>query len=114
MKPRKTRKKPLKMEAETTQKAGAKKEVRIKRDTPGKTSQRKLSARAKAQKELEKEHAFEGSLTTIYQKPVEVNQTVRVLGLGELFSGDYLIESVEINFEAGTLETRLELSRDVK
>ncbi len=106
---RQPRRKSLKTQLETElnkPELGGKKHVGLKRDSSGRHSKSKLSARAKAQKELEKEHAFEGTFTAIYQKPVDVNQTVELQRMGKLFSRKYIVESVEIEFGPGKLDVR--------
>ncbi len=92
--------------------------VVLKRDQPGRSSKKKLTKRAKAQKELEREHAFEANVTgvipwTLDRLP-DVRKTVRVEDVGLLFSGDYIIDSVGYRFEPGTMEMSLDLYRDVK
>jgi hypothetical protein len=106
--PRQPRKATLKTELQSqlNKEPSGKKHVGLKRDSPGKHSKSKLSARAKAQKELEKENAFEGTFTAIYQKPVDVNQTVELQKMGKLFSRKYIVESVEYEFGAGKLDVR--------
>jgi hypothetical protein len=110
--PRKSASKVKKRGQTGASEVGGYKTVRFKRDSPGRHSKSKLSARAKAQKELEKEHAFQGTFTAIYQKPVDVNQTVQIENLGKLFSRRYVIESVEIDFGPGKLDVQYSTSGD--
>lgn len=92
------------------------KKVVLKKDIPGKATKKKLSKRAIAQKELEREHAFEGHLTC--NVPVEnklkmdIRKTVDVREVGKLFSGKYLTDQVTYNFSPGRLEMILGLYRD--
>lgn len=91
-------------------------ETVIKRDMPH-PSKKKLSARARAQKELEREHAFEGRVETampIDGTRLDVRDTVSIKGVGKLFSGDYLSNSVAYRFGAGKLNLELQLYRDIK
>ena len=90
--------------------------VVLKRDVPGKASKSKLSKRAQAQKELEREHAFQGNLTTVCpldRERLDVRNTIRISGIGKLFSGKYLCDSVRYDFAPGKLNLDLELYRDI-
>lgn len=90
--------------------------VILKRDVPGKASKSKLSRRAQAQKELEREHAFEGRVRIAYPPNLErldVRNTVGIENIGKLFSGKYLCDAVSYQFGAGILEVDLELYRDI-
>lgn len=87
----------------------------IKRDLPQHTKKH-ATARAQAQKELDREHAF-----TLYirsqpaqQQRVDVRDTLRLLEVGKLFSGDYLVDKVIYDFSPGRFFTSYELYRDVK
>ncbi|HKO43326.1 MAG TPA: hypothetical protein VJU84_08550 [Pyrinomonadaceae bacterium] len=90
--------------------------VSIKRDLPRHTK-KAASRRAQAQKELDREHAFTGRTNRItgsgFQRD-DVRQTVRVLEIGKLFSGDYIVDRVNHEFVPGRLTTGYELYRDVK
>lgn len=89
----------------------------LKRDIPGKHTKAKLSRRAQAQKELEREHSFEGIVNCLLpvagRKP-DVRDTVRIEEVGKLFSGDYICDSVSYEFAPGALEISLNLYRDVQ
>ena len=90
--------------------------VVLKRDTPGKHSKSKLTRRAQAQKELEREHAFEGTLETVFPlmgERLDVRNTVQIEGIGKLFSGKYICDSVGYQFEPGKLNVNLDLYRDI-
>jgi phage protein D len=96
-------------------KEGGRERLVFKRDVPGRHTKGVLSARAKAQKELEREHAFEGHLRVFW--PVsnarpDVRDTVRVAGVGKLFGGDYLVDRANYQFGPGQLEMNLALYRD--
>lgn len=91
--------------------------VVLKRDISGKATKTKLSKRAQAQKELEREHAFEGRISTTFPingERLDVRNTVKIEGIGKLFSGNYICNSVDYNFAPGTLGLNLELYRDIK
>lgn len=88
----------------------------LKKDVPGKATKSKLSKRAQAQKELDREHAFIGRVETLYPmggKRVDVRDTVMVKEVGKLFSGAYICDSVTYKFAAGELGMCLDLFRDV-
>ncbi len=88
----------------------------VKKDMP-RPSKSKLTARAIAQRELEREHAFDGSYETVLTPGfvrADVLETVRVEGVGRLQSGDYIIEAVKYHFAPGELSRRIELYRDVQ
>ncbi|HEY6232799.1 MAG TPA: hypothetical protein VIW64_16160 [Pyrinomonadaceae bacterium] len=90
-------------------------DLHIKRDLSQHTKQR-ATARAQAQKELDREHAFTLSIRRIKAATGrdDVRDTIRVLELGKLFSGDYLADRVSHEFSPGRLTTSYELYRDVK
>jgi len=88
----------------------------IKKDVPIHSKQR-VTARAQAQRELEREHAFELRVPLLVDAPtarVDVRQTVRLLEMGKLFSGDYIVNTVGYQFGPGEMSRVLELYRDVK
>lgn len=90
--------------------------LHIKKDMPAPTKT-KLSARAAAQKELEREHAYEGRAETIFPtsgKRPDVLDTVAVHGIGKLLSGDYIVDTARYRFAAGELSMSLDLYRDIK
>ncbi len=71
--------------------------------------------RAKARKELQRVHNFTGTLNllpSVEVRNLDVRQTVRVLEVGVLFSGKYLIENVSHRFTPGQLATTLDVYRD--
>jgi hypothetical protein len=75
--------------------------VDVKRDGFG-NSKAALTRRAKAKWELEKENTFEarfGLIRPIPNRRIDVRDTIRVTGLGDLFSGLYLVDSV--TYEGG-------------
>ena len=98
--------------------------LKIKRDLSQHTKKR-ATARAQAQKELDREHAFELSVRAInpmqrkdwrapsFQRD-NVRDTIRIQEVGKLFSGDYLADRVTHEFAPGRLTTGYELYRDVK
>lgn len=90
--------------------------VVLKRDTPSPTK-KKLTRRAQAQKDLEREHAFEGQIQIAFPpngERLDVRNTVKIMEIGKLFSGDYLCDTVTYSFAAGHLGLELELYRDAK
>lgn len=89
--------------------------VVLKRDIPGKATKSKLSKRAQAQKDLEKEHAFQGRLQTVFPpngERLDVRNTVKINGIGKLFSGDYICDGVNYTYQPGKLGLNLDLYRD--
>lgn len=89
--------------------------ISIKRDIAGRVSKSKLSARAQAQKDLEREHAFEGRVTLPFIYPdvrLDVRDTVGIENIGNLFSQPYLCDTVKYTFGAGRMELSLDLYRD--
>ena len=89
--------------------------VVLKRDGAGKTKS-KVTRRAQAQKELEREHAFEGHLSTSFpigSERLDVRNTIEVEGIGKLFSGKYICDSVKYRFAPGELNLDLNLYRDI-
>lgn len=90
--------------------------VVLKKDTPGTHTKSKLSKRAQAQKDLDREHAFEGRVEAIYPpdgERLDVRNTVMVTGIGKLFSGKYICDAVTYRLEAGTIGLDLDLYRDI-
>lgn len=87
----------------------------LKRDL-AKHTQQAATARAEAQKELDREHAFEVSISAISQLPaarVDVRSTIWLKGLGQLFSGKYIADRVTHELAPARLTTEYELHRDV-
>lgn len=90
--------------------------VILKRDGSGKATKSKLSKRAQAQKELDREHAFEGHIETAFPlngERLDVRNTVRIENIGKLFSGDYICNTVSYDFAPGRLGLNLDLHRDI-
>lgn len=81
-------------------------------------SQQRATARAQAQKELDREHAFDLSISQLYsslpERRVDVRDTIRLQEVGRLFSGDNLADRVTHEFGPGKLSTNYALYRDVK
>jgi phage protein D len=76
------------------------------------------NSRAHARKELLREHAFSCRVRSLFssEQRVDVRDTVELVDQGLLFSGLYLVDSLEHAFEAspGSLQTAMDLYRDVK
>jgi phage protein D len=90
--------------------------VEIKRDLAIKTK-RHANRRAQAQKDLQREHAFTGTITLIPQFKrtcPDIRDTLEILQIGKLFSGLYIAESVNHSFAPGELETSIDVYRDIK
>lgn len=103
----------------------------LKQDLPTHSKQR-VTARAQAQKNLDKEHAFTISISALFAESPEfrpdVRDTIALRGLGKLFSAappdgaktdaekknGYLADRVTHEFSPGKLSTSFELYRDVK
>jgi hypothetical protein len=96
---------------------GERTDLVLKRDV-AKPSKSKLSRRAQAQKELEREHAFEGHIQTMMPQDgtrLDYRDTVAVANLGQLFSGDYICDEVGYHFDAnGRFDMTAGLYRDIK
>jgi hypothetical protein len=92
-------------------------EMSLKRDMASPTKS-KLSRRAQAQKELEREHAFEGHIETLYpvdvDKRPDVRNTVELQAIGKLLSGKYICDAVNYRFAPGELSMGLDLYRDIQ
>lgn len=90
--------------------------VILKRDLSGRATKSKLSRRAQAQKELDREHAFEGQIQIAFPlngERLDVRKTVAINAVGKLFSGNYICDSVVYDFAPGTLSLMLDLYRDI-
>lgn len=89
-------------------------DLNIKKDVQNPTKT-KLTARAKAQKDLDREHAYSGRVELL-KRPnaplLDVRNTIDVKGVGRLLSGKYLADSVGYRFAPGTLDLSLGLYRD--
>lgn len=104
------------LEGASTVSTGERERIVLKRDVPGKATKSKLTKRAQAQKELEREHAFEGQLTCAAPPDgtrLDVRNTIEVEGIGKLFSGKYICDTVGYKFAPGVMEVGLELYRDI-
>lgn len=72
--------------------------------------------RAKAKKELHREHAFSCTVRAIPRPPVirmDIRKTVELAAMGQLFSGNYIINAVRHDLTASGFSTELELYRDI-
>jgi hypothetical protein len=80
-------------------------------------SKSKLTARAQAQRELEREHAFQWSFEKIYPadgiRPDALDM-VTAKGFDKLSSGDYFVESTRFKFAPGQLSLGIDGYRDAK
>jgi hypothetical protein len=88
----------------------------LKRDAPGEHTKQKLSRRAQAQKDLEREHSFQGHVEVLFPtdgERLDVRNTVMVAGIGKLFSGKYISDRVTYSFGPGKLDLDLEVYRDI-
>jgi len=88
----------------------------LKKDVPGKATRSKLSKRAQAQKALEREHAFDGRVSSFVPptgRRVDVRDTIAVEGVGKLFSGNYICDRVSYQFAPGRLAMDMDLYRDI-
>ena len=103
------------VEGESDTSPGERTDVVIKRDT-AKASKSKLTKRAQAQKDLEKEHAFEGHVPMPMPADVRLDyrSTVKLENIGKLFSGDYVCDTVNYVFGPGELAVNVDLYRDIK
>lgn len=100
----------------STKGARGRQSVVLKRDVPGRATRSKLTKRAQAQKELERECAFEGHIETTFPvttKRVDVRDTIAIEGVGKLFSGKYICDAVNYRFEPGRLSIGMDLYRDI-
>ena len=91
-------------------------ELGIKEDLPKHTT-KAAKHRAKARRESKREHAFEHhvSLLPAFQGGhIHVESTIMLTGLGEFYSGKYLVTETRNNFRAGSLTNELTLGRDIK
>lgn len=99
----------------STESGNGREEVTGKRDIAQPT-QKKLSKRAQAQKDLDKEYAFEGRLTMAMPSNgvrLDYRNTVEVKGVGKLFSAKYVCRTVRYDFAPGRLNVGLEMYRDI-
>lgn len=88
----------------------------IKEDLPKHTA-RAANSRAKAIRESKREHAFEHHVTVLPSfggRQILLGQTLKLMGLGEFYSGKYLVTEARYNFRPGELTLELMLGRDIK
>lgn len=88
--------------------------VVLKRDTPSPTK-KKVTRRAQAQKDLDREHAFEGQIKTAFPingERLDVRNTVEIQEIGKLFSGKYICDTAGYEYAPGRLHLNLELYRN--
>jgi hypothetical protein len=81
------------------------------------TTKRGADSRAQARKELEREHAFTNSLRSLPTwtgKRPDVRDTIEVLNVGLLFSGEYLCDRVAHSLTPGSFVTSIDFYRDIK
>ena len=104
------------LEGQSDESSRGRENVILKRDVSGKATKAKLASRAQAQKELDREHAFEGRVETVFPlkgERLDVRNTIQIDGIGKLFSGKYLCDSVHYFFTPGKLGLNLDLHRDI-
>lgn len=72
--------------------------------------------RAKAKPTRQREYGFKGRLTIlpVFQKRLELRETIRLANMGEFYGGDYLITEIDYSFSAGKLTCEMEIGRDLK
>ncbi|MCP9494294.1 MAG: hypothetical protein MSG64_07550 [Pyrinomonadaceae bacterium MAG19_C2-C3] len=102
----------LQGKSEKSQRGGTRRA--IKRDLAIR-SKAHVDRRALSRKELQRVHNFTGSLNllpSVEVRNVDVRQTIRILEVGVLFSGKYLVENVAHTFTPGQLTTKLDIYRD--
>jgi hypothetical protein len=90
--------------------------VEIKNDLAVK-SKSYADRRAQARKDLQREHAFTGTIVFVpdFKKArPDIRDTVQILNIGKFFSGEYICDQVNHSFAPGQLQTTLELYRDIK
>lgn len=90
--------------------------IMLKSDGSGKATKSKLTKRAQAQKELDREHAFDGQVEIAFPpsgERLDVRNTIELLEVGKLFSGKYIADSVNYQFAPGELSLNLCLYRDI-
>lgn len=79
-------------------------------------SKSKLSKRAQAQKELEREHPYKGRVEFLFprsRKRPDYRDTVTLQAVGKLLSGGYICNTSNYNFCPGRLSMDLDLYRDI-
>lgn len=91
-------------------------ETVVKRDMASPTG-KKLTRRAQAQKDLEKEYAFEGRIEKMLPPDgtrLDVRNTIKLEGVGKLLGGKYLCRTVNYRFAPGQMSMDAEIYRDVE
>jgi hypothetical protein len=90
-------------------------ELFVKED-PRKHSTAYLAKRAKSSIIRQREFAFQNRITTLpsFQKLIHLRDKVTLLGVGGLFSGEYITTEVNYEFAAGKLTCEMELGADKK
>ena len=104
------------LEGKSDESNGTRERIVLKRDI-SRPSKSKLSKRAQAQKDLEREHSFEGHLNCLLPPKgtlLDVRNTVEIENIGKLFSGSYICDTVNFSFAAGELSLQLDLYRDAR
>jgi len=104
------------VEGQSNLSPGTRTDVVLKRDA-AKPNKSKLTKRAQAQKDLECEHAFEGSVDMIMQPSqprLDYRKTVSIANVSKLMSGDYVCDAIGYSFAPGRLAVSLDLYRDIK
>jgi phage protein D len=89
--------------------------VSLKKDLP-KHTKSSANARAQAQKELEREHSFSGSvkmLSPLDKVRIDVRDTLELQAVGKLFGGKYICDKVAHDFSSRGLFTSFELFGDI-
>ncbi len=90
--------------------------IEVRRDLPIK-SQRHADRRAQAKKDLQREHAFTGTihlLSDFEGKRPDVRDTIRLMDFGKLFSREWLCDKVQHSFGPGQFHTEIEVYKDIK
>jgi phage protein D len=102
------------IEGKSTQSSAGPIDINLKKDIQNPTKS-KLTKRAQAQKDLDREHAYRGSVELLKRdrvKLLDVRNTIDVKGIGRLLSGKYLADTVNYRFSPGRLDLSLGLYRD--
>lgn len=89
--------------------------IMLKKALPSPATKKKFNRRAQAQKELDREHAYEGfvKFPFIYQDiRLDVRDTIRLLGVPKLLSNDYICDKVKYIFAPGQMDVVCDIYRD--
>lgn len=102
---------------ESTESRRGHEQLSIKKDL-SKHTKKNASARAQAQRELDREHAFEGYIRALSfpdadGSRLDVRDTLRIWEVGKLFSGDYVANKVTHDLTPARLTTSYDIYRDV-